>query len=57
MPTHTYESGTRHVFPEAHSGTQHVFPEAHPWRWLGAFLCAMLIYFIVLSAAGSFFNG
>ncbi|HMF24137.1 MAG TPA: hypothetical protein VKG24_18750 [Pseudolabrys sp.] len=46
MATHTHASETRHVFPEA-----------HPWRWIGAFICAVLIYFIVLSAAGSFING
>jgi len=33
------------------------YMDPHPWRWLGAFACAILIYFIVLAAAGGWING
>jgi len=38
-------------------GSPIVFPPAHPLRWFGAFICAVALYFIVLSAAGALING
>jgi len=58
--TSTYTADRSDAAPyisEATPGSRQVFPQAHPWRWIGAFICAVLIYFIVLSAAGSFING
>jgi hypothetical protein len=31
--------------------------DPHPWRWLGAFACAIALYFIVLATAGHLING
>ena len=42
---------------EPTAGSRTVFPPAQPWHWLGAFICAIFIYFIVLATAGSLING